>query len=94
LRDGAEFKDARVMWSKIPKPGGKGLRCKIYVQRNGEMLPCDRPARRYGQQVKAFWNEGQLMDTGCIDCCENHAMQLRKQAVILTLIDRRRTANP
>lgn len=88
------------MWSKRPKPGGKGLRCKITVARPKgieswrTLLYCDRPARRYGQQVKAFWNEGQLLDVGSIDCCKMHAQKLERQGVTLTLIDRRRTANP
>ena len=82
------------MWSKRPRPGGHGLRCKIHVARFGGSEKCDRPARRYGQQVKSFWNNGELMDVGCIDCCQNHARKLMDQGVILTLIDRRRTANP
>jgi hypothetical protein len=81
------------MWSKIPKAGGKGLRCKIYVQRQGELVPCDRPARKYGQQVSAFWNDGELLDLGSIDCCLNHADALRRQNLTLTLIDRRRVPN-
>jgi len=80
------------MWSKRPKSGVKGLRCKIFVQ--GLTVQCNRPARRYGQQVKAFWNEDEPQDVGVIDCCKNHALKLQKQGVILTLIDRRRTVNP
>jgi len=78
------------MWSKRPKPGGKGLRCAMWVSRG----VCDRPARRYGQQVKVFWNNDELLDIGCLDCCKEHARILEERGVILTLIDRRRTANP
>lgn len=83
------------MWSKRPKSGGKGLRCKIAVARTKgieswrTLLYCDRPARRYGQQVKAYWQEGQILDVGIIDCCQEHARRLQNQGVILTLIDRR-----
>ena len=80
------------MWSKTPKPGGKGLRCKIHVQRNGELVPCDRPAKRYGQTVKAFWDDSQPLDVGTIDCCMGHARKLENQGVTLTKVDRRRTA--
>lgn len=76
------------MWGKRPKPGGKGLRCKIAV--SGSFAVCDRPARRYGQQVKAFWQNGELLDVGCIDCCKGHAEKIARQGVILTLIDRRK----
>jgi hypothetical protein len=77
------------MWSKRPQSGGKGLRCKIAMACS-ELRYCDRPARRYGQQVKAFWQDGQLLYVGVIDCCENHARKLRSQGVILTMIDRRK----
>jgi hypothetical protein len=80
-----------MMWSKRPKPGGKGLRCKIIISEVGN---CDRPARRYGQQVKPFWQPDRPLDVGCIECCKMHAQQLRDQGVLLNLIDRRRTANP
>ena len=79
------------MWSKRPAMGGKGLRCKIHVQRDGSLTPCDWPARRYGQQVKAFWKENEILDVGTIDCCIGHSRKLWSQGVILTLIDRRRT---
>ena len=81
------------MWSKITngRSSGKGLRCKIYVTRGDGMEPCGRPARRYGQIVKAYWGD---LDTGCIDCCIMHAKRIRSRDVMLTLIDRRRTANP
>jgi hypothetical protein len=87
------------MWSKRPKSGGKGLRCKIHVHRPSglqkiSLVPCDRPAKRYGQQVKAFWLDGELLDVGIIDCCLNHAAKLRKQGVILKCIDRRKKAAP
>jgi hypothetical protein len=78
------------MWSKRPKPGSKGLRCKIRLNRTGGLEACDRPARRYGQQVKAFWQDGQMLDVGTIDCCFSHAQKLRSQGVILTPIDRRK----
>lgn len=80
------------MWSKRPKPGGKGLRCKIAVAEltRRPLVICDRPARRYGQQVKAFWQNGELLDVGCIDCCKGHAEKIARQGVILTLIDRRK----
>jgi hypothetical protein len=81
------------MWSKNPKPGGKGLRCKIQVQRGGELVPCDRPARRYRQMVMAFWDDSQPLDVGVIDCCINHAIKLERQGVTLKKIDRRKTAN-
>lgn len=82
------------MWSKVPRPGGKGLRCTIHVQRGVDMERCDRPARRYGQEVRAFWDADRIQDLGCIDCCKEHARKLQSQGFILTIVDRRRTANP
>lgn len=82
------------MWSKRPKPNGKGLRCKVHVQIRNGLEPCDRPAKRYGQQVKPYWSNGELQDVGIIDCCKGHAEKIRSQGVTLTRIDRRYTANP
>ena len=71
------------MWTKRPKPGGKGLRCNIYVGRKGEAVLCGRPARRYGCSKYG-------LDLGTIDCCVNHRAMYERQRITLTLIDRRK----
>lgn len=75
------------MWSKRPKPGGKGVRCKIVVAgiARGYSHECDRPARRYACEKNGF-------DLGIIDCCKNHRAMHEKQGITMNLMDRRKRA--
>ena len=77
------------MWSKRPKPGGKGLRCKIIVQglARGYSHECSRPARRYQCEKNGF-------DLGLIDCCINHCAVHERQGITMILIDRRKRSCP
>jgi hypothetical protein len=77
------------MWSKRPKLGAKGLRCKILILDAGKRAYfCERPARRYACSKKGL--DGSVYDLGTIDCCVNHARKVERQGVTLMLMDRRR----
>jgi hypothetical protein len=73
------------MWTKRPKPGGKGLRCKIIIARRLGSILCDRPARRYLCSKNGY-------DLGAIDCRTNHCAAHERQGITMTLVDRRRKA--
>lgn len=72
------------MFGKRPKPGGKGLRCKVLIAPSGKpSYMCDRPARRYACVKRSY-------DLGTIDFCLNHHALHVKQGIDMVLIDRRK----
>ena len=80
-----------MMWSKIPKANGKGLRCEIEVQRRSEMVRCDRPAKRYEIQRPdvAHWIAPIRPASGYIDCCIGHLRLMANQDVRLSPVKNR-----
>ena len=72
------------MWTKRPKPDGKGLRCKIALAIPKNVLAyCDRPARLYMCEKSGFY-------LGLIACCKNHRAMHERQGITMTLQDRRK----
>jgi hypothetical protein len=69
-----------MMWSKRPKPGGKGLRCKVIMAVGVE---CGRPAKRYECQKGSY-------DCGFIDYCKGHVAMQKKRGFTMHIVDRRR----
>ena len=70
------------------------MRCKIAVRRDGAIVSCDRPAKRYCKYVQpvADWLKNLVPDESVIDCCIGHCRKLQEQGADLTLIDRRKHA--
>ena len=80
------------MWSKRPKPGGKGLRCEIEVRRGTEMVRCDRPAKRFRQEQRecAHWISPFRTEVAVIDLCVGHLRKLVNDGFDLERVDRRK----
>jgi hypothetical protein len=69
------------MWGKRPKPGGKGLRCKVFMV--GRREYCDRPARLYSREKNG-------LDCGNATLCINHVRLHEREGIAVKLIDRRK----
>lgn len=84
------------MWSKRLKPGAKGLRCQVLVTRDGELVICMRPAKKYEIQrpAVAHWIAPIQPAPETICCCVGHLRKLAEEGADLTLIDRRRKVVP
>jgi hypothetical protein len=80
------------MWSKIPKPGAKGLRCQVLVKRDGEMVICMRPAKRYEfiRPPVAHWIEPIQPPTETICACVAHHRKMVNEGADLTLTSKRK----
>jgi hypothetical protein len=80
------------MWSKRPKPGGKGLRCQVTVRRDGQLVPCDRPAKRYRKIVQpvAAWVKNLVPYESDLNCCIGHLRKLLSEDVDLERVDLRK----
>jgi hypothetical protein len=80
------------MWSKRPKPGGKGLRRQIKVNRDGSDVACDRPAKRfkYEQPEVAHWIAPLKPEAAMLDCCIGHLRKLVNEGARLEQVDMRR----
>ena len=80
------------MWSKRPKPGMKGIRCTVTVKRDGEQVPCDRPAKRfrYGQPEVAHWVAPLKPEAVEVNCCIGHLRKLVNEGARLEQIDNRK----
>jgi hypothetical protein len=66
-----------MVWSKRPKPGGKGLRCKVIMAAGGE---CGRPARRYSCEKRGY-------DCGFIEYCKGHVTMQEKRGFTMRIVD-------
>jgi hypothetical protein len=83
------------MWSKRPKPGGKGLRCTVGVLRDGEVVPCDRPAKRYQyeQPEVAHWIAPIKPEVVAFNCCIAHLRKFANEGAMLERLDTRKRSH-
>jgi hypothetical protein len=80
------------MWSKRPKPGGKGLRCTIDVQRDGKCVSCDRPAKRFRIALApvAHWIAPLKPESMEINACVAHLQKLGETGAQIERVDMRK----
>lgn len=75
------------MWSKRPKPGGKGPRCKIGLKVGQTLTFCERPARLYKMSKSGH-------PLGEVEVCKGHVQMYERMGATLQVIDRRRKRLP